>query len=588
MNFIKKLLKKKSVIAVIVIAAAVGGYYIYKNATKTPMTTRYVTAAATKGTVSVSVSGTGQVASTNQVDIKPQVSGQLLSLPIKVGQKVASGALIARLDDTTAQKSIRDAQASLDSAKLSLQKLQEPTGALTLLQAQNSLFQAQTTKQNAEDALVKSYDDGFTAVTDAFLDLPNIMTGLQDVIMGNEANANQGNLDYYADAAKVYDATADQYRNDALNAYQTARTAYDKNFADFKNTDQTSSPEAIVAIVNETYATANTIAEAVKDVSNLVQFYNDKLTEKNIRPLALAATHLTSLNNYTSQINGNVSDLLNIKQTILDSQNTITSSDQSIAEKQASLDQLKAGPDALDVKSSQLAVQQRQNALLDAQQTLADYYIRAPFAGTIAVVPVSVGDQVSSGTAIATLLADQQVADVSLNEIDAAKIKVGQKATLAFDAIDNLIITGEVSSIDLIGTVSQGVVSYNVKIVFDTQDDRIKSGMSVSAAIITNTDVDVLYIPNEAVKTQGAQSYVQVLANGAPVRKTVVTGLANDTDTEITSGLNEGDQVITQTIVSSTAASNTNASRAATSAIPGLGGGGALRAVTGGGAAFGR
>ena len=91
MNFIKKLLKRKSFIALLIIAAAVGGYYIYKNATKVPVTTRYVTAAATKGTISVSVSGTGQVASTSQVDIKPQASGQLLSLPIKVGQKVAAG-----------------------------------------------------------------------------------------------------------------------------------------------------------------------------------------------------------------------------------------------------------------------------------------------------------------------------------------------------------------------------------------------------------------------------------------------------------------------------------------------------------------
>jgi len=582
MNFIKKLLKKKSVIALIVIAAAVGGYYIYKNATKVPVTTRYVTAAAAKGTISVSVSGTGQVASTSQVDLKPQASGQILTLPITVGQKVVAGALIARLDDTTAQKAIRDAQSSLDSAKLSLQKLNETATPLSLLQAQNSLTQAQTTKQSAQDALVKSYDDGFTSITNAFLDMPNIMTGLQDALMGNEANKNQANMDFYADATRQYDPAADQYRNDADTAYQTARTAYNKNFSDFKSIDRTSNPDTIVAMIDETYATANLIADAVKNTSNLVQFYNDKLTENNLKPIALATTQLNSLNSYTNLIGNHVSDLLNIKQAIQNSKNTITSSNQSIAEKQASLAQLQAGPDPLDIQSSQLSVQQRQNALIDAQQALTDYYVRAPFAGTIAVIPVSVGDQVSSGTVIATLLANQQVANVSLNETDVAKIKIGQKATLAFDAIDNLIITGEVSSIDLIGTVSQGVVSYNVKIVFDTQDDRIKAGMSVSAAIITNTDIDVLYVPNEAVKTQGTQSYVQVLVNGAPVRKTVTTGLADDTNTEILSGLNEGDLAVTQTITTGGAP---KAATSTTSAIPGLGGG-ALRGVTGGGAAF--
>jgi len=584
MNFIKKLLKRKSVIALLVIAAAVGGYYIYKNATKVPVTTRYVTAAAAKGTISVSVSGTGQVASTSQVDIKPQVGSTITSLPVTVGQKVAAGAVIARLDDTAAQKSIRDAQAALDSAKLSLQKLQEPATALTLLQAQNALNDSQTTLTNAQAALSKSYDDGFTAVTNAFLDIPNIMTGLQDVLMGNEANRNQANMDYYTDSTQTYDATAGTYRTAAANSYQAARAVYDTNFADFKNLDRaTVTPTQIMAIVNETYATANTIAEAVKDTGNLLQFYNDKLTENNLKPIALATTQLATLNSYTNLINGHVSDLLNIKQTVQNSQDTIISSNQSIAEKTATLAQLKTGADPLDIRSAQLGIEQKQNSLLDAQQTLPYYTIRAPFSGAIATVPVALGDQASSGTTIATLIADQQVADISLNEVDAAKVQIGQKASLAFDAIDGLIITGEVSSIDLLGTVSQGVVTYNVKIVFDTQDSRIKSGMSVSAAIITATDVDVLTVPNAAIKTQGTQAYVQVLVNGQPVRKAVVTSLADDTNTEIVSGINEGDQVVTQTIT--TGGTAKAATTTGTSALSGLSGG-ALRGATGGTGGF--
>ncbi len=576
MNFIKNLLKKKSVIGLIVIAAAVGGYYIYKNATQAPATTRYVTAAAAKGTISVSVSGTGQVASTNQVNVNPQVGSTIIALPITVGQKVSAGDIIARLDQTNLQQTLRNDQASLDSAKLSLQKLQEPASALTLLQAQNALAQAQTAKQNAQTALTNAYENGSTAVTNAFLDLPNIMTGLQDVLMGSEASRSQQNLDFYANAIRAYNQSADDYRNKAFNSYQTAVKTYNKNFSDFKNITSASTNDQITAIINETDATAGTIAEAIKDSASLVQLYNDMLTQNNVKPIALATTQLNQLNNFTSTVNGHLSSLSNVQQTILSSQNTITASQQSIAEKQANIAQLTAGPDALDIKSAQLNIEKAQNAFLNDQQTLSYYTVRAPFSGSIAVLPVSLGQQVSSGTTIATLIADQQVANVSLNETDVAKVKIGQKATLAFDAIDGLIITGEVSSIDLIGTVSQGVVSYNVKIVFDTQDDRIKAGMSVSAAIITKTDVDVLYVPNAAVKTQGTQSYVQVLTNGQPVRTNVVTSLANDTYTEITSGLNEGDEVVTQTITSS-AAKTTSAS--GTSIL----GGGALRGATGGG-----
>lgn len=332
MNFIKKLFKNKLVITLIVIGVAGGGYYVYKKVTTVPPVTRYVTAAATKQSISVSISGTGQVASTNQVDVKPQVAGMILTMPVKIGQKVAAGSLVATIDPTTAQKAVRDAQVSLDSAKLSLQKLQEPTDPLALLQAQNALSQAQDSKTNAQTALAKAYNDGFSSVTNAFLDLPTIMSGLQDTIMGNEASANQGNLDFYSDSAKVYDARADQYRNDAMTAYNNARTAYNQNFTDFKNTDSNSAPATISSIIDETYKTSNTIAEAVKDVNNVVQFYNDVLTQKNIKPIAVAGTQLTALNGYTSKATSHVSDLLAAQTSIQNNQTDISNAAQSIAE----------------------------------------------------------------------------------------------------------------------------------------------------------------------------------------------------------------------------------------------------------------
>lgn len=150
------------------------------------------------------------------------------------------------------------------------------------------------------------------------------------------------------------------------------------------------------------------------------------------------------------------------------------------------------------------------------------------------------------------------MAEISLNEVDVAKVKVGQKVTLTFDAISDLTIAGDVSEIDTIGTVTQGVVYYNVEIVFNTQDSRVKPGMSVSSAIITDMKQDVLLVPNSAVKSDNSgQQYVQMLQNNVPVNQTVETGFSNDTMTEITSGLKEGDKVVTQTITASTATTAT-------------------------------
>ena len=120
--------------------------------------------------------------------------------------------------------------------------------------------------------------------------------------------------------------------------------------------------------------------------------------------------------------------------------------------------------------------------------------------------------------------------------------------------------------------MSQGVVTYNVVIGFDTEDGRIKPGMTATASIITDVKQNVLMIPNSAVKflstgqagVSGA-NYVdvpdsslgssQLTANTAgvildalPRQQSIEIGTANDSFTEIITGLQEGDIVITRTI----------------------------------------
>ena len=125
---------------------------------------------------------------------------------------------------------------------------------------------------------------------------------------------------------------------------------------------------------------------------------------------------------------------------------------------------------------------------------------------------------------------------------------------------------------DSLGTLSSGVVSYNVTINFDTIDPRIKPGMSVSASIITVVKQDVITVPNSALKSQGGSSYVQILKNNIPEQVLVEIGIANNTHTEIVSGISVGDSIVTQTI-DPTAKATTTGGGGSGMRIPGLGGG---------------
>ena len=157
----------------------------------------------------------------------------------------------------------------------------------------------------------------------------------------------------------------------------------------------------------------------------------------------------------------------------------------------------------------------------------------------------------------------------------------------------------KIVEIDPVGTVSQGVVNYNVKVGFTDTTKQIKPGMSATATIITKVHQNVIAVPNSAVKTKNLVSYVLVpaetvtdadisaSANGgivlpaAPKQVPVVVGLSNNSMTEITSGLQVGDPFIVQAVTSA-------ASSASTASVSGASSVGSLGRILGGGGAPGR
>ena len=228
------------------------------------------------------------------------------------------------------------------------------------------------------------------------------------------------------------------------------------------------------------------------------------------------------------------------------------------------------------IKSAEIKVKEANLALDQAKENAAARIIKAPISGTITALNIKIGDDLgttSSSSTRGSLMTitdlDKLFAKISLNEIDVAKIKADQKATLTFDAVENLTLTGKVAEIESVGAITQGVVSYAVKIALDSTDSRIKPGMSTSAAIVTDVKTDAVMVPNGAVKSSNGSFYVEapdetapesstsesangIILNNPPRKITVEIGLSNDTSTEIISGIKVGDQVISRTSTNST------------------------------------
>lgn len=559
-NIIKKFLNiilKHKIISVILLVILIGGlYFVFKGSGSTKIT--YVFASVQKGMLITSVSGSGQIAASQQVDVKPKVSGTLTYISVKQGQEVYQGQALAYLDSKNAKTAVRDAEISLETAQISLEKLRNSQTSDT---------------QTINDNLQQSYRDAYNKISNSFLDLPNLIDSARGILYDNSGinHVCGDNLCAYNNLVDAdFRPEFQTITNRAEADYATVKNSFNPNFQTYRNLRLDASPDEIVSMLQTTEKTAELMAQSMKSEQNmldaLVSNVNDDAAKQGRKgqPPSQITTYQSDIGNNLSKLNSIILDLQNADK-------SIESSKRSIADSQLT--------NPIDIKSQENIVAQKAAALQDAKDTLNNYVVFAPFTGIVASSNVKTGDSVSQSTVIATMFTKQTIAQITLNEVDVAKIKVGQKVTITFDAIENLTLTGQVLVIDSIGTSSQGVVSYGVKIGFDTQDDRIKPAMTVSANIITDSKQDVLLVPNSAVKSANNSSYVQVppagfdaskfvagvsgntnagvALNGSPDEKTIQTGASNDSFTEVTSGLQEGDIVISRTITASSITGNT-------------------------------
>lgn len=539
-----------------------GGYYIYKKANTANATPQYVLSPARIGTITQTVTGSGQVSAENQLDVTSEVSGKIQTINVSVGQHVNRGTLLATIDS-------HDASISLESARIAYAKLVKPAKEGDLTNAQNSL--------------TKSYNDGFSSVSTLYLDLPNIITGIKDLLYSPTGFLSDQRSSYLTQTGRTY-------RDMAGVNYDKAIEQYQKTLSQYKNITRTSATSSIDSLIDNSYTTAKMMAVALQNVQNAINFI---ITSQPDYQASNASTVAANVVSWSNQINSDLSSLVS-------AQNSITTNNNS-------LETLITGADSLDIQSQKLSLQQ-------AEESYAKYFIRAPFDGIVGRIPVSVYGQAGASTIIATVIGDQKIANISLNEVDAAKVQSGQTVHITFDAIDGLNALGTVGQVDLVGTVSQGVVSYNVKVIINTSDERIKPGMSVNISIVTKEKTGILIVPSSAIKTQGTKKYVEILSipnststprinasgyyrqnststdsgignigtninasstrmNGSsttnqtktititsattPKQSIVSIGDSDDTNTEILSGIERGQFVVTRTIASGTATTAT-------------------------------
>lgn len=169
----------------------------------------------------------------------------------------------------------------------------------------------------------------------------------------------------------------------------------------------------------------------------------------------------------------------------------------------------------------------------------------ATVSGTIIDIPVNTGDTISTGTVVATT---GSLKDLSIKVYVAEKystyLKTGLPAYITLTVAPDEPFIGNVVKISPI--VNKTTRTIETELEFNKLDSKIKPGMFASVNLVVQESKNTFVVPKDAIKNyNGKESVLIVGENNTASRVFVTTGIGNDTDIEVKSGITEGMQVIT-------------------------------------------
>ncbi len=203
------------------------------------------------------------------------------------------------------------------------------------------------------------------------------------------------------------------------------------------------------------------------------------------------------------------------------------------------------GPTQEELDALQNAVTAAALDVDNAKAALGQTRVTAPFTSTVTEIDTHEGELVggfNTLAAVADLTALQIAAQI--DEIDVANVKVGQRVQARFDAFPGEQFDGSLIRLFPAASTQRGSTVYGAIVDFSPRGFQVRPGMGASLKILTIDKPGVLLVPNRALKNVGTRKAVTVVSPG-PSRDVVVeTGVTDGNNTEIVSGLNEGDQVL--------------------------------------------
>ena len=202
-------------------------------------------------------------------------------------------------------------------------------------------------------------------------------------------------------------------------------------------------------------------------------------------------------------------------------------------------------------ETAKLNLETAELSLESAELNLEKAIIVAPFDGMVTDISITEGKEISTAALATPAITLVDTSEVEMrgfiDEIDIAIVKLGQEVNIILDALPDEEVNGEVAFISLVSTTLAGVVSYDTTIALENPVAELRDGMSATAEVIIERRDDVLVILNRAIWGTLANPKAVVLVDGQQEEREITLGLSDGINTEVLSGLEEGEKVIIPT-----------------------------------------
>ena len=441
------------------------------------------TATVARGVVQSTVSGSGNLQPASELNLGFRTSGTVTSIYVTQGEQVAQGQLLATLDPQSAEVTLEQAKASLQSAEASLAKEQETNG-----EGSSGGTGGSATASTPTAAAASAPSATATADSKPSASAP----------AGAPAASTPS-----AATTPVSTTPASTPTSTTPSRRTTTTTPTSTSPSKSKGTS-TGKGEATEAKSSAEAKSSSTVSAATREAnlaSARAAVRSDKLTvqsdEQAVQDTRLYAPEGGTIASLSGQVGENVSASGTTRASTAASASATSGSGASAA----------GGASGAGGRSSA--------------------------AGSSASSSSS-----SSAFAVLSDLSSMQLI-VALSESEIGSVKAGQIATVTIEALASRKVAAHVGEVAILSTSNSGVISYNVTFQLDQMEAGLKPGMSATAEVVVK-QAEGMNVPTSAI----SGGSVTVLRSGKQVRQRVVTGLAGNSSTIILSGLKAGETIV--------------------------------------------